>query len=199
MTNRRRTWETGFPDIRGQGRAIQSRDIQRLPGSQRMSSRSSESMNIEHSSPSSQRRREASRRWLWRLAGSDDHRSATPPSRFPRPCCGLRRVPRRRRPGHRPAAGPPAGAAWQYESTCDSLATALSCKRDERRVGRRQLEAATDWSVESTKACAKPFAGTGERGPPASKAKAPSFFVCELPTQDTRNSLMAPLIWSTRL
>ena len=50
---RRRTWETGFRDIRGQGRAIQSRDIQRLPGSQRMSSRSSESMNNEHSSPPS--------------------------------------------------------------------------------------------------------------------------------------------------
>ena len=51
-----------------------------------MSSGSSERMNNEHSSPPSQRRKEASRRWLWRYPGSDDHRSATPPSCFPRPC-----------------------------------------------------------------------------------------------------------------
>ena len=54
----------------------------------------------------------------------------------------------------------PAGTAWQYGSTCDSLATPLSRSRDERRVDREQPEAATDWSVDSTKACAKPFAGT---------------------------------------
>ena len=44
----------------GKGEPFSSRDIQRLPGSQRMSSRKSDSLNSENSSPPSQRRGEAS-------------------------------------------------------------------------------------------------------------------------------------------
>ena len=71
----------------------------------------------------------------------------------------------------------PAGAAWQNESTSESLATRLSYWRDERRVGRRQLEAATDFYVESTKACAKPFAGTGNAGRTQARPKPLRFCV----------------------
>ena len=88
----------------------------------------------------------------------------------------------------------PAGAAWQYESTCDRLATRLPCRRDERLVGRRQLEAATDWSVESTKACAKPFAGTGERGPHTSKAKAASLLCVNFQLRTPGASRGRPLL-----
>ena len=156
-------------------------------------------MNNEHSSPPSQRHREASRRWLWHITATSF--GAIQP---------VTTIVLQRRPVFSPpllrgsvsketaiariAPVPvsvvfregaalavdldpdhlPAGEAWQYESTSESLATRLSYKRDERRVGRRQLEAVTDWFFESTKACAKPFAGSGERGPHTSKAKAAS-------------------------
>ena len=199
MTNRRRTWETGFADIRGQGRAIQQQghsasprlptDVQQDPGEYEQRALQCALAAPQGGVPTMALAQHCHQ--PWRHSGSDDHRFATPPSCFPRPCCGCARKETASariapvavsvvfrevaalavdlEPDHLPA-----GAAWPYESTYGSLATRLSCKRDERRVGRRQLEAVTDWSVESTKACAKPFAGSGERGPHTSKAKAAS-------------------------
>ena len=46
---------------------------------------------------------------LVRRLSSGDHGPSTPPARCPRPCSGLRRVPRRRRPRNRRGAGSPAG------------------------------------------------------------------------------------------
>ena len=188
MTNRHRTRATGFADIRGQGRAIQQQGHSpslRLPADVQQELREREQRALQSALPAPQGGVAAMALTQhchrpWRHPGSDDHRFATPPSCFPRPCCAA--VPVRKRLAlelppvavsvvFRGGAAPavdlepdhlPANAAWQYGSTWDSLATPLSCKRDERRVGRRQLEAATDWSVESTKACAKPFAGSGK-------------------------------------
>ena len=52
-TDRREHGKQGSLISEGKGEPFSSRDIQRLPGCQRMSSRSSESMNNEHSSPPS--------------------------------------------------------------------------------------------------------------------------------------------------
>ena len=103
MTNRRRTWETGFADIRGQGRAIQQQGHSaspRLPTDVQQEFR-------EHEHRALQSALAAPKGGLptialaqhchqsWRYPCSDEHRSATPPSCFPRPCCAA--VPVRKR------------------------------------------------------------------------------------------------------
>ena len=213
MTNRRGTWGTGFPDIRGQGRAIRQQEHSappRLPTDVQQDRGEREQRALQSALPAPQggvptMALTQHRHQPWRHPGSDDHRSATPPPCFPRPCRAAPPIRKRlalelpllRSPSCSAKAPPsplnwmnhlPAGTAWQYESTCDSLATPLSCRRDERRVGRRQLEADTDWSVESNESCAKPFAGTGERGPRTAykQGQGRVAFVCKLPTQVTR-------------
>ena len=222
MTNRRRTWGTGFPDIRGQGRAIRQQEHSappRLPTDVQQDPGEREQRALQSALPAPQggvptMALTQHRHQPWRHPGSDDHRSATPPPCFPRPCRAAPPIRKRlalelpllRSPSCSAKAPPsplnwmnhlPAGTAWQYESTCDSLATPLSCRRDERRVGRRQLEAATDWCVGSTKACAKPFAGgpgNEGRGPHTSKAKAASLLCANFQLRLLGSSRGRPLL-----
>ena len=94
MTNRRRTWETGFPDIRGQGRAIQQQGHSvppRLPTDVRQEFREHEQRALQSAlaAPQGGVTTMALAQHChqpWRHPGSNDHRSATPPSCFPRPC-----------------------------------------------------------------------------------------------------------------
>ena len=220
MTNRRRTRETGFPDIRGQGRAIHQQGHSappRLPTDvgQELGEHEQRALQPALAAPQGGVPMMALAQHChqpWRHPGSDDHRSPSAAVVFSpsllRGCASKETAIARIAPvavsvvfRERAALAVdlepdhlPAGAAWQYESTCDRLATPLPCKRDERRVGRRQLEAAIDWSVESTKACATPFAGTGERGAPTSKAKAASLLCANFQLRAPGASRGRPLL-----
>ena len=182
MTARRRTWETGFADIRGQGRAIQREGHSappRLPTDVQQEFREHEQRAIQSAlavpkgglptmaTATSfgaiqavrtivlQRHRRVVPTPLRGAGRKDTANAPIAPVAVSVVFRGGAALAADLEPDHLPA-----GAAWQYESTCDRLATPLSCKWAEWRVDRRQLEAATDWSVESTKASAKPFAVT---------------------------------------
>ena len=103
MTNRRRTWETGFPGIRGQGRAIQQQghsasprlptDVEQEPGEHEQRALQSALAAPQGGVPTMALAQHCHQ--LWRHSGSDDHRSATPTSCFPRPCCAAPPVRKR--------------------------------------------------------------------------------------------------------
>ena len=223
MTNRRRTWETGFPDIRGQGRAIQQQGHSaspRQPTDVQQELREHEHRALQPALAAPQGGVPTMAlalhcHQLWRHSGSDDHRFATPPSCFPRPCCAAPSASKETASARIAAVAvsvvfregaaltvdlepdrPPTGAAWQYESTCQSLASGLSCRRDERLVGRRQLEAVTDWSVESTKPVQSPSQERGTRTT-YKQGQGRVAFVCELPTQDTGRLRNYLAFWQT--
>ena len=122
MTNRRRTGKTGFPDIRGQGRAVRKQGhsaLPRLPTDVQQEPREHDQRPLQSALAATRRRPDDGFaqhcHQLWRHPGSDYHRSVTPPCVYPapvarlrqqgngyrsnRPCSGLRRVPRRSRPG----------------------------------------------------------------------------------------------------
>ena len=103
MTNRRRTWETGFADIRGQERAIRQQghpapprlptDVQQEPGERDRRALQSALAALQLGVPTMALARHYHQ--LMRHPGSDDHRSATPPSCFPRPGCAAPLVRKR--------------------------------------------------------------------------------------------------------
>ena len=132
MTNRRRTWETGFPGIRGRGRPIQQQGHSappRLPTDVQQELREREQRALQSALAAPQRGVPTMTlaqhcRQPWRHPGIDCHRSATPPSCLPRPHCAAPPVRKRlsleltllRSPLH--SANPPLSPLTRGRITC---------------------------------------------------------------------------------
>ena len=159
MTNRRRTWETGFPDIRGQGRAIQQQGHSASPRlladvQQELREREQRALQSALAAPQGGVPTMALAQHChrpWRHPGSDGHRSVTPPPCFPRPCCAAPPVRKRlslelsllRSPSCSAAA--PSWASTRGRTTCRrSLAVRIHLRRP-RHTPVLQAKRAASW------------------------------------------------------